>query len=444
MMISNFQYNLVKSDLISDRIPLVSTVTNLIDIFQKCLVLPLLTLASSDTVKKSYYYTHLNQKSLLRCIVLCIPIIGNIYIALQKNKPKYQMKTSNSPFSDGQGFTENSAYSHRSTVPPEYYQKKYPRIDRQFLIDSALDPNEDISSMSGLNMDRGGFIERQDGTVAACLCDGVGGGGIFSMHAAQAFTNAALRYLQTTEAIFYSNNQKLGERLFNLLVNAPGPAYDNQTGAATCVVATTRKLSKGKFRVAGAAIGDSVAIRIDSNLQQLEQLNIVQRKNNKANDSGGQIEAGTKVWDADKISEFSTEAAPKDIIILASDGLTDNIASLDLIPIIVRSPRFDHEIQEERALPTLPLREELEPFCVDQVLPAPATVVHRLNNYVEWVTRARRRLESEGLQKEMSASSESDRKSNAKIQEIEKILKSDQAPCGKTDDVMIIAFHPGN
>lgn len=80
---------LVKADRLCDYIPLVSTVSNLIDLFQKYVVLPFL---HQDTIKASRYYQHLQQKSFLRCIALIIPILGNIIVGIYDlvHRPVYK------------------------------------------------------------------------------------------------------------------------------------------------------------------------------------------------------------------------------------------------------------------------------------------------------------------------------------------------------------------
>ncbi len=48
--------------------------------FKKAVIIPFL---SDAAILKSHYYTHLNQKSFIRCVVLIlVPVIGNIIIAL--------------------------------------------------------------------------------------------------------------------------------------------------------------------------------------------------------------------------------------------------------------------------------------------------------------------------------------------------------------------------
>lgn len=72
-MITNIQ--LIKIDTFADYIPVVSTVTNLVDLFFKAVVLPTIE-------KKNHYYTHIDDKSVLRCLILLIPILGNLIVAI--------------------------------------------------------------------------------------------------------------------------------------------------------------------------------------------------------------------------------------------------------------------------------------------------------------------------------------------------------------------------
>jgi hypothetical protein len=65
--------SLVKADIILDYVPVVSTVTNLVDLCQKCIL--------KTAIKpnpKNVYATHLNNKSFLRCALLLVPVIGNV------------------------------------------------------------------------------------------------------------------------------------------------------------------------------------------------------------------------------------------------------------------------------------------------------------------------------------------------------------------------------
>lgn len=61
---------LVKADDFSDYIPVLSTATNLVNIFQKCVILPCMT---QRFITTSPYYHHLNQKSVIECALSAIP-----------------------------------------------------------------------------------------------------------------------------------------------------------------------------------------------------------------------------------------------------------------------------------------------------------------------------------------------------------------------------------
>jgi hypothetical protein len=69
---------LISIDKKADYIPGVSTVTNAVDLIAKRII----STKKQDAVKKSNYYTHLNNKSSVRCIILLIPFIGNLLIGI--------------------------------------------------------------------------------------------------------------------------------------------------------------------------------------------------------------------------------------------------------------------------------------------------------------------------------------------------------------------------
>lgn len=69
----------VIADRVCDYIPLVSSLTNLVDIFQKCVIL---SSKNRITIENNHYYEYLKDKSYARCIILLIPILGNIIVAI--------------------------------------------------------------------------------------------------------------------------------------------------------------------------------------------------------------------------------------------------------------------------------------------------------------------------------------------------------------------------
>jgi len=75
MKLTNF---FIKVDEFADYIPVVSTVTNLTNLFQKA-IQPLTT---ESNFCKNHYYTYIQQKNTLRCVMLLIPILGNIVVGM--------------------------------------------------------------------------------------------------------------------------------------------------------------------------------------------------------------------------------------------------------------------------------------------------------------------------------------------------------------------------
>lgn len=76
LKIANF---LVKADVVCDYIPVLSSATNLIDLFQKTIVLPKL---SAEEIANNHYYTHLRDKEVSRCLTLLLPFLGNMIVAI--------------------------------------------------------------------------------------------------------------------------------------------------------------------------------------------------------------------------------------------------------------------------------------------------------------------------------------------------------------------------
>jgi|GEM_PF-5152313 len=73
----NFKVNTlaIQADKACDYIPFISTATTIINIFQKCVILPLMNLCH---IEKGNYYEYLDNKSFTRCFWLLIPGIGNV------------------------------------------------------------------------------------------------------------------------------------------------------------------------------------------------------------------------------------------------------------------------------------------------------------------------------------------------------------------------------
>ncbi len=90
---------LIKIDHIADALPGGSSLTNFVDIFLKCVVLPLM---SKESIAKSHYYTHLQNKSFIKCFILLIPVVGNIIvfcgiIKFENNENLWKNSDANAP-----------------------------------------------------------------------------------------------------------------------------------------------------------------------------------------------------------------------------------------------------------------------------------------------------------------------------------------------------------
>lgn len=67
-----------EADGICDYIPGLSTVSNLMDLFLKCVVKCL-----SEKTAKNRYWTHIKHKNLSRCCISLVPVLGNIYAVVK-------------------------------------------------------------------------------------------------------------------------------------------------------------------------------------------------------------------------------------------------------------------------------------------------------------------------------------------------------------------------
>lgn len=76
-MIRNIDEFFIQADYICDCVPAISTINNIINLFLKTVVLPFI---DEEIISNKCYYAHLKNKAFLRCIVLSVPIIGNIII----------------------------------------------------------------------------------------------------------------------------------------------------------------------------------------------------------------------------------------------------------------------------------------------------------------------------------------------------------------------------
>lgn len=67
---------LIEADQLCDYIPFLSTVTNLVDLFLKYVIL------ETEENYANPLYTYLQDKNTLRCLTLLVPVLGNVLIAI--------------------------------------------------------------------------------------------------------------------------------------------------------------------------------------------------------------------------------------------------------------------------------------------------------------------------------------------------------------------------
>lgn len=87
---------LVKTDHFCDCTPF-SPITNLVNLFLKCVVLPFV---GKTTIESNHYYKHMNEKSFIRCFSLLIPgagIIVGIYDFSKKKRDHIKIESPNGP-----------------------------------------------------------------------------------------------------------------------------------------------------------------------------------------------------------------------------------------------------------------------------------------------------------------------------------------------------------
>ncbi len=82
------QVSFIQWDQTVDRLPFLSTATNLLDIFIKCV----LSLVGTEIIAKNRYYTYLNDKSFSKCVVLLFPFFGSILIFLHEFYAAHEAK----------------------------------------------------------------------------------------------------------------------------------------------------------------------------------------------------------------------------------------------------------------------------------------------------------------------------------------------------------------
>lgn len=108
----------------ADYVPFVSTVTGLAGVYQKYMLLPSM---SQKQIKESVYYSYLDKKSFRRCLIVSIPILGNLIVYCledKESKPPQESRRGNSGYSGGGGDPYEQTY--RAGPPPQFDPSYFP------------------------------------------------------------------------------------------------------------------------------------------------------------------------------------------------------------------------------------------------------------------------------------------------------------------------------
>jgi hypothetical protein len=296
-----------------------------------------------------------------------------------------------------QGFYEsldkNFAYMHESTTSPLYYRLNY------------------VTITNGINLDRGTFATKSDGTHCGCIADGVSSGGLLSGFAAQQFTNLIVKMLcdRTSEDLDELSRAKM---LFTACATA-AKSTKEYGGSATVAFVDSFEADTDDYLARFGAIGDAAVFHVKSDSYAVEQKNRITREvATNVSDTGGQISIDGFIESPENISAGFFRVDKRDLCILATDGLTDNINHNQLHAImsfIIQNPRFDEDPKElckvqapwEKEHPgLLPTLEELQsafpiPKEIAQKPLTASQIVTRLTSYCKLVTHTLCRFEEE-------------------------------------------------
>lgn len=296
---------------------------------------------------------------------------------------------------------ESCAIVHESSSPPNYYRARYGTPEGEVI-----------------NMDRGGFGHHPDQCNYACVYDGVTSGGKINAYAAQAFTDFTCAFLEHRAQLLKTVDiSSFAKQLFGGCVdsvnNPKGELndYDAEGGSATGVYVTVSKKPKDSLEICGANIGDASAFLLDETQTHARTISTTSvRATGRPTDTGGQLTMSMGI--NGDIWPFKCPCHANDVIILCTDGLTDNLHMPELgtiVPFIARSTVFDGVPTIECRTcsgthPHYPTLAELETILgpPQSQLASTAQIAVRLANYTHWVTAYSYNSEQEFYRTEMN------------------------------------------
>lgn len=142
--------NLISLDRTADYIPVISSVSNIVDLFLKYVVVPRI---SNDTVQNRYW-THIRNKDLYRSMILiALPIIGNICVALSDRFERQQIEHERRVAFDDAKILEapvvkTEIEALRQSREPGWQERAAKRICKS----SCIDPRKELERLRSLEL----------------------------------------------------------------------------------------------------------------------------------------------------------------------------------------------------------------------------------------------------------------------------------------------------
>jgi hypothetical protein len=290
--------------------------------------------------------------------------------------------------------------------------------------------------------------------------------GAVNAHAAQAFADYTLRWFSQHKDILSNSEASLQPQLQLLFEQAssfhnnPGGEHQAEGGSATAVVATFRRLPGAdvKFQLIGGFVGDAACIVLHP-AHGARLVTKSRRREDSPMDTGGQLMMCMGI--SGKVMPLIHPIVPGTLVILTTDGFTDNVHRGDLesiVPLLVESTFFQEPVPSAVTLKhpcRLPDYEEL--FNLVRAAPRSELVsvtcheaTQRLGNYVQWVTSSLKAQEERFYTlstelDELRAKGQGDgSRAQALDHQVEQLIqeRSHRKLAGKTDDCLLCVMKP--
>ncbi|MBA3237778.1 MAG: hypothetical protein H0T62_05425 [Parachlamydiaceae bacterium] len=143
----------VKADKALNSCPFLSTLSSLVHLAEKCLVIPMLEAYNPDIIKNSPYLSHIDNKKISKIILLLIPGIGNIiFYGMKCTKVQNTIKWFNAlPREELDKMLNNAEYRESFMTNPDYNNQSK-RMVNDYIIFNNITGNK-INEMSDQKVD---------------------------------------------------------------------------------------------------------------------------------------------------------------------------------------------------------------------------------------------------------------------------------------------------